>query len=103
MFIMDGQIVDEHVTLVREVTQQYCCQELQNIEESCQCEALKKVYREVKLQLQQQQGPHFGPFGFKKIQKSKQKAQMIPKLCDLRSKECRIGTIDGSNQFIISF
>ncbi|KAF5781581.1 putative bifunctional inhibitor/plant lipid transfer protein/seed storage helical [Helianthus annuus] len=107
MFLMKGQINDEEyfpqMAKPEEVILQYCCQELQNIEEPCQCEAVKRVYRDVKQQLQQQQGPHFGPFGFQKIQKSKQKAQVLPNLCNLHSKQCQIGTIEGSNRFRIPF
>ncbi|MFS7984755.1 putative bifunctional inhibitor/plant lipid transfer protein/seed storage helical [Helianthus anomalus] len=108
MFLMKGLIDDEEyfpqMAQPEEVIQQYCCQELQNIEEPCQCEAVKRVYRDVKQQqLQQQQGPHFGPFGFQKIPKSKQKAQALPNLCNLHSKQCRIGTIEGSNRFRIHF
>ncbi|KAI3810021.1 hypothetical protein L1987_19627 [Smallanthus sonchifolius] len=67
---------------------QQCCQELQNIEEQCQCEAVKQVFRDVQQQHQQQ-----GQFGAQQTQQLKQKAQMLPNQCNLQSRQCQIGTI----------
>ncbi|KAI3810019.1 hypothetical protein L1987_19625 [Smallanthus sonchifolius] len=67
---------------------QQCCQELQNIEEQCQCEAVKKVFRDVQQQQQQQ-----GQLGAQQTQQLKQKAQMLPNQCNLQSRQCQIGTI----------
>ncbi|KAI3810016.1 hypothetical protein L1987_19622 [Smallanthus sonchifolius] len=64
---------------------QQCCQELQNIEEQCQCEAVKKVFRDV----QQQQGQ----FGSQQTRRLKQKAQMLPNQCNLQARQCQIGTV----------
>ncbi|KAI3810020.1 hypothetical protein L1987_19626 [Smallanthus sonchifolius] len=72
----------------RQRGQQQCCQELQNIEEQCQCEAVKKVFRDVQQQQQQQ-----GQFGAQQTQQLKQKAQMLPNQCNLQSRQCQIGTI----------
>uniref|UniRef100_A0A251TA69 Bifunctional inhibitor/plant lipid transfer protein/seed storage helical domain-containing protein n=1 Tax=Helianthus annuus TaxID=4232 RepID=A0A251TA69_HELAN len=73
---------------------QQCCQELQNIEGQCQCEAVKQVFREAQQQVQQQQGRQSVPFrGSQQTQQLKQKAQILPNVCNLQSRRCEIGTI----------
>ncbi|KAL8237780.1 hypothetical protein R6Q59_018861 [Mikania micrantha] len=62
MYLQQGQSPYE-VDIRRQGQQQrvqQCCQELQNIDEQCQCEAIKQVFRDVQ---QQQQGQQVGPFG----------------------------------------
>ncbi|KAF5781090.1 putative bifunctional inhibitor/plant lipid transfer protein/seed storage helical [Helianthus annuus] len=73
---------------------QQCCQELQNIDQQCQCEAVKQVFREAQQQVQQQQGPQSVPFlHSQQAQRLKQKAQILPNVCNLQSRRCEIGTI----------
>ncbi|KAI3675553.1 hypothetical protein L1987_85143 [Smallanthus sonchifolius] len=74
---------------------QQCCQELQNVEEQCQCEAVKQVFRDV----QQQQGQ----FGSQQTQQLKQRAQMIPNQCNLQSRQCQIGNIMTESNIDIPF
>ncbi|KAI3675562.1 hypothetical protein L1987_85152 [Smallanthus sonchifolius] len=74
---------------------QQCCQELQNVEEQCQCEAAKQVFRDV----QQQQGQ----FGSQQTQQLKQRAQMIPNQCNLQSRQCQIGNIMTESNIDIPF
>ncbi|KAK1440020.1 hypothetical protein QVD17_05845 [Tagetes erecta] len=66
---------------------QQCCQELQNVDEQCQCEAVKQVFRDVQRQHQ------IGPFGSQQTQQLKQKAQMLPNQCNLQTRQCHIGSI----------
>ncbi|KAI3716238.1 hypothetical protein L6452_23442 [Arctium lappa] len=66
-------------------TLQQCCQELQNIDEQCRCKAVKQVFGEV-----QQQQQETGPFG-SSSQQLKQKAENLPKQCNLQTKkQCNI-------------
>ncbi|KAI3675548.1 hypothetical protein L1987_85170 [Smallanthus sonchifolius] len=74
---------------------QQCCQELRNVEDQCQCEAVKKVFRDV----QQQQG-HFGS---QQTQQLKQRAQMLPNQCNLQSRQCQIGNIMTESNIDIPF
>ncbi|KAK1440019.1 hypothetical protein QVD17_05844 [Tagetes erecta] len=71
-----------------QLTQQ-CCQELKNVDEQCQCEAVKQVLRDV----QRQQQHQMGPFGSQQTQQLKQKAQMLPNQCQLQTRQCQIGSI----------
>ncbi|KAI7747941.1 hypothetical protein M8C21_027560, partial [Ambrosia artemisiifolia] len=74
----------------QEILQQ-CCQQLQNVEEQCQCEAVKQVFREAQQQVQQQQQRQ--QFGSQQTQRLRQKAQILPNVCNLQSRRCQIGTI----------
>ncbi|KAI7747161.1 hypothetical protein M8C21_033340 [Ambrosia artemisiifolia] len=77
----------------QEILQQ-CCQQLQNVEEQCQCEAVKQVFREAQQQVQQQQGPQSVPFlSSQQTQRLRQKAQALPNVCNLQSRRCQIGSI----------
>ncbi|KAK9056973.1 hypothetical protein SSX86_024338 [Deinandra increscens subsp. villosa] len=69
-----------------------CCEELQNVDEQCQCEAVKQVFREAQ---QQQQGrqQQTGPYGSQQTQRLRQRAEMLPNQCNLQSRQCRIGTV----------
>ncbi|XP_076885087.1 2S seed storage protein-like [Bidens hawaiensis] len=70
---------------------QQCCQVLQNINEPCQCEAVKQVFQEAQQQ-QQQEWHSFIPFlGSQQSQQLRQKAQAIPNLCNLQT-QCGIGS-----------
>ncbi|KAK1440018.1 hypothetical protein QVD17_05843 [Tagetes erecta] len=62
---------------------QQCCQELQNVDEQCQCEAVKQVLQDVQRQQQ-------GQFSSQQL---KQKAQMLPNQCQLQTRQCQIGSI----------
>ncbi|XP_035833070.1 2S seed storage protein-like [Helianthus annuus] len=71
----------------------FVCQQLQNTEEQCQCEAVKQVFREAQQQIQKQ-GPQSIPFlHSQQAQRLKQKAQILPNVCNLQSRRCEIGTI----------
>ncbi|KAL4554059.1 hypothetical protein LXL04_039833 [Taraxacum kok-saghyz] len=66
---------------------QSCCQELQNVEEQCQCEAVKEAFRQTQ---RMQQG---GSFGAQQIRELKQKAQELPNQCRLQTRQCQVGPI----------
>ncbi|KAL8237778.1 hypothetical protein R6Q59_018859 [Mikania micrantha] len=92
MYLQQGQSPYE-VDIRRQGQQQrvqQCCQELQNIDEQCQCEAIKQVFRDVQ---QQQQGQQVGPFGGQRTQQLKQKAQTLPNVCNLQTRRCQIGSV----------
>ncbi|KAI7747155.1 hypothetical protein M8C21_033334 [Ambrosia artemisiifolia] len=75
----------------QEILQQ-CCQQLQNLEEQCQCDAVKQVFREAWQQVQQQQRRQ-QQFGSQQSQRLRQKARILPNVCNLQSRRCQIGTI----------
>ncbi|KAM0063477.1 putative bifunctional inhibitor/plant lipid transfer protein/seed storage helical [Helianthus debilis subsp. tardiflorus] len=95
MFLQQGQRGQQHQQQQQEQQLlQQCCQELQNIDPQCQCEAVKQVFREAQQQVQQQQGPQSVPFVHsQQAQRLKQKAQILPNVCNLQSRRCEIGTI----------
>ncbi|MFS7984706.1 putative bifunctional inhibitor/plant lipid transfer protein/seed storage helical [Helianthus anomalus] len=96
MFLQQGQIPFEldNPQMGQQQILQQCCQQLQNVEEQCQCEAVKQVFREAQQQVQQQQGPQSVPFVHsQQAQRLKQKAQILPNVCNLQSRRCEIGTI----------
>ncbi|MFS7984701.1 putative bifunctional inhibitor/plant lipid transfer protein/seed storage helical [Helianthus anomalus] len=99
MFLQQGQIPFEldNPQMGQQQQQQIlqqCCQQLQNVEEQCQCEAVKQVFREAQQQVQQQQGPQSVPFVHsQQAQRLKQKAQILPNVCNLQSRRCEIGII----------
>ncbi|KAL4554057.1 hypothetical protein LXL04_039831 [Taraxacum kok-saghyz] len=66
---------------------QSCCQELQNVEEQCQCEAVKEAFRQTQ-RMQQR-----GSFGAQQIRELKQKAQELPNQCKLQTRQCQVGPI----------
>ncbi|KAL4571135.1 hypothetical protein LXL04_017886 [Taraxacum kok-saghyz] len=72
---------------------QSCCQELQNVEEQCQCEAVKEAFRQAQRMQQQQQGQQGGSYGSQQIRQMKQKAQNLPNQCQLQTKQCQVGSI----------
>ncbi|KAI3675539.1 hypothetical protein L1987_85129 [Smallanthus sonchifolius] len=84
MYLQQGQgpFEDNRQRGQQQQVMQQCCQELQNVEDQCQCEAVKKVFRDV----QQQQGQ----FGSQQTQQLKQRAQMLPNQCNLQSRQCQI-------------
>ncbi|KAK9057031.1 hypothetical protein SSX86_024397 [Deinandra increscens subsp. villosa] len=93
MHLQQGQgPYEEENRQIRGQELEQCCEELQNVEEQCQCEAVKHVFREVQ---QQQQGRQHqtGPFGSQQTQRLRQRAEMLPNQCNLQSRQCRIGTI----------
>ncbi|CAI9294774.1 unnamed protein product [Lactuca saligna] len=73
--------------------QQLCCQELQYVDEQCQCEAVKEAFREAQKMQQQQQGQQGGSFGSKQIRQMMQKAQNLPNQCKLQTRQCQVGKI----------
>ncbi|KAJ9537934.1 hypothetical protein OSB04_030667 [Centaurea solstitialis] len=75
-------------------TLQQCCQELRNIDQQCQCRAVKKIFAEVQQQQQQQQQQQeTGPFGSQQTQRLKQKAENLPNQCNLQTRrQCQIKT-----------
>ncbi|KAL4555238.1 hypothetical protein LXL04_037849 [Taraxacum kok-saghyz] len=70
---------------------QSCCQELQNVEEQCQCAAVKEAFRQAQRTQQQQQQQ--GSFGAQEIRQLKQKAQDLPNQCRLQTRQCQVGPI----------
>ncbi|XP_071697145.1 2S seed storage protein-like [Rutidosis leptorrhynchoides] len=68
--------------------QQLCCQQLQNIDEQRQCQAVKQVFQDA---LRGQQG---GRFGAQQIRQLRQKAQQLPNQCNLQTRrQCDLGNI----------
>ncbi|KAL3525867.1 hypothetical protein ACH5RR_014239 [Cinchona calisaya] len=63
---------------------QQCCQALWNVEQQCQCEAVKEAVR----QLQQQQGSWEGQG--QQMQQVIQKARYLPQQCNLGFQQCQI-------------
>nr|AEK64771.1 preproalbumin PawS2 [Parthenium hysterophorus] len=55
-----------------------CCNQLQQVQEQCQCEAIEEVVEHVRMQLQQRQG------GQQKTEQMLRKARMLPNQCNLR-------------------
>ncbi|XP_071725825.1 2S seed storage protein-like [Rutidosis leptorrhynchoides] len=67
---------------------QQCCNQLQNIDEQCQCEAVKQVFRDV----QHMQGQQGGRFGAQQVGQLRQKAQQLPNQCNLQTRrQCQLG------------
>nr|ACS74804.1 preproalbumin PawS2 [Helianthus annuus]AGS32295.1 albumin precursor [Helianthus annuus] len=55
-----------------------CCNQLQEVEKQCQCEAIKQVVEQAQKHLQQGQG------GQQQVQQMVKKAQMLPNQCNLQ-------------------
>ncbi|KAI3524363.1 hypothetical protein L1887_03017 [Cichorium endivia] len=72
---------------------QSCCNELQNVDEQCQCEAVKEAFRQAQRMQQQQQGQQGRSYGSQHVQQLKQKAQNLPNQCNLQTRQCQVGTI----------
>ncbi|KAK9057046.1 hypothetical protein SSX86_024412 [Deinandra increscens subsp. villosa] len=88
MHLQQGQgPYEEENRQIRGQELEQCCEELQNVEEQCQCEAVKHVFREV------QQQHQIGPFGSQQTQRLRQRAEMLPNQCNLQSRQCRIGSV----------
>ncbi|GKE18216.1 2S seed storage protein-like protein [Tanacetum coccineum] len=64
---------------------QQCCNELQNVHQQCQCEAVKQVFQDVQ-QIQ-------GQVGAQQIRQLKQKAQKLPNKCNLQVQSCPLPTV----------
>lgn len=64
---------------------QQCCDELENVERECQCEAMKEVYRQA--QQMQKQGRRQGG---RQSQDLEQIVQNLKNQCDLQVQQCRI-------------
>ncbi|GJX64204.1 2S seed storage protein-like protein [Tanacetum coccineum] len=61
-----------------------CCNELERVDQQCQCAAVQQVYQKA----QQMQGQQGGLFGGQKIQQLREKAQNLPNRCNLRVQSC---------------
>nr|AFQ93671.1 preproalbumin PawS1 [Viguiera phenax] len=55
-----------------------CCNQLQEVEKQCQCEAIKQVVEQAQKQVQQGQG------GQQQVQQMVKKALMLPNQCNLQ-------------------
>ena len=62
-----------------------CCQGLQNVEDQCQCDAVREAVRQV-----QQQGGRGEGQGGPEMQQVTQKARNLPQQCNLGRRECQI-------------
>ncbi|KAI7747158.1 hypothetical protein M8C21_033337 [Ambrosia artemisiifolia] len=80
---------------------QQCCQQLQNVEEQCQCEAVKQVFREAQQQphYQHQQQQHQqqrrqqqqrGQFGGQEMEIARRVIQNLPNECSLEVQQCNV-------------
>ncbi|XP_071698971.1 2S seed storage protein-like [Rutidosis leptorrhynchoides] len=68
--------------------QQLCCQQLQNVDDQRQCDAVKQVFQDVLL------GQQGGRFGAQEIRQLRQKAQQLPNECNLQVRsQCQPGNI----------
>ncbi|CAI9298211.1 unnamed protein product [Lactuca saligna] len=65
-----------------------CCNELQNVEEECQCEAMKEVYSQAQKQQQQWSQQQQGGKPQPKTQDLKQIVQNLWNQCKLQVKRC---------------
>ncbi|KAK3021277.1 hypothetical protein RJ639_047268 [Escallonia herrerae] len=61
-----------------------CCQQLRNIDEQCRCEAIRQMVR------QQQMG---GGSQQEQIQEMAQKAQYLPRRCNMEPQQCQIRAV----------
>nr|ARD06079.1 PawS-like protein 1f [Othonna arborescens] len=84
-------------SLVEKLTQQpalqMCCNQLRQVDEQCQCQAIQQVVQQTLQQQQQQQGGRRGAQGIQQqqMQQILKKAQMIPNQCNLEIQEyCQI-------------
>ncbi|MFS7984754.1 putative bifunctional inhibitor/plant lipid transfer protein/seed storage helical [Helianthus anomalus] len=97
MYFMKGMTIDEGYSIPmrrpEEVIQQACCKELQNVDEKCQCEVVKQLFQAALQMVKQQQSVPILGSQRQKIQKLKQRAQILPNVCNFQSKRCEIGTI----------
>ncbi|KAL4580191.1 hypothetical protein LXL04_016375 [Taraxacum kok-saghyz] len=76
---------------------QLCCQQLQNVEEECQCDAINQAFEEAQRRQQreqQQQGGRRGgqeqQGGRQMMQQMTRRAEQIPNQCKLQVQQCRI-------------
>ncbi|KAI7738450.1 hypothetical protein M8C21_010281, partial [Ambrosia artemisiifolia] len=77
---------------------QQCCNELQNVQRECQCEAVKEVARRVMRQPQyqhqqqqrQQQREQRGQFGGQEMEIARRVIQNLPNQCSLEVQQCNI-------------
>nr|XP_043611784.1 2S seed storage protein-like [Erigeron canadensis] len=72
---------------------QMCCQELENVDQQCQCQAVKKVMRDS--MMSQQGHQQRGSFGGQMVERLRQKAEKVIDQCNLQisRQECQIGKI----------
>ncbi|PWA70406.1 seed storage albumin 6 precursor [Artemisia annua] len=66
-----------------------CCNELQRVDQQCQCAAVQQVYQKA----QQMQGQQGGMFGGQKTRQLREKAQNLPNKCNLRVQSCPLPTV----------
>ncbi|KAL7593074.1 2S seed storage protein [Lactuca sativa] len=67
-----------------------CCNELQNVEEECQCVAMQEVYRQLQKQQQQGSQQRGRRGGQPQTQDLQQIVQNLPNQCKLEVHQCRI-------------
>nr|ARD06054.1 PawS-like protein 1a [Tanacetum coccineum] len=69
---------------------QLCCNQLKNVAEPCQCEAIQQVFEQA--QQQQKQGGRQGrqQGGQQQMQQMLRKAQQLPNDCNLQVQQCPI-------------
>lgn len=64
-----------------------CCNQLKNIEQECQCEAIQQVFQQAQ-QEQQKQGGRQG--SQQQMEQILRKAEQLPKDCNLQVQQCPI-------------
>nr|AFQ93669.1 preproalbumin PawS1 [Sabazia liebmannii] len=74
MHLTQGQQQQQHLNL--------CCNELQQVKEQCQCEAIKQMAKQAQRQLQG---------GQQQMEQMLRKVQMLPNQCNLEVKKCQTG------------
>ncbi|KAI7747943.1 hypothetical protein M8C21_027562, partial [Ambrosia artemisiifolia] len=73
---------------------QQCCNELQNVQRECQCEAVEEVARRVMRQpqhhQQQRRQQQRGQFGGQEMEIARRVIQNLPNECSLEVQQCNI-------------
>nr|ARD06091.1 PawS-like protein CC.a [Artemisia absinthium] len=71
---------------------QLCCNQLKNVAQPCQCEAIQQVFEQAQQQQQQKQGGRQGrqQGGQQQMQQMLRKAEQLPNDCKLEVQQCPI-------------
>ncbi|KAK3021276.1 hypothetical protein RJ639_047267 [Escallonia herrerae] len=87
-YLMQGRPYDElgmrMVVNPQQQSLRQCCQQLENVDEQCRCEAIRQVVR------QQQQGKEMQG---ERMQEMVRKAQYLPQQCNMEPQQCQIRAI----------
>nr|ARD06070.1 PawS-like protein 1b [Dimorphotheca sinuata] len=68
---------------------QLCCNQLRQVDEQCQCQAIQQAFNQAQIQQQQQDVP-YGRQQSGQMQQILRKTQMLPNQCKLQVQQCPI-------------